>query len=140
MWSINESYSRPTLAIVTTIVAVATYAVTLNLNNIARGLNNLLAPRRRALIEQMEQDPDWRRIGDRFKEFQRAEGGQRKPSEWTIVLFLASRVLFGVWGMAWWVVGSVRPNRDDESRLPGSTTAAGSVSAAASTKGKRVNT
>ncbi|KAK4044169.1 hypothetical protein C8A01DRAFT_31772 [Parachaetomium inaequale] len=94
IWSINESYSRTDLAIVTAIVAVATYSLTLNLNNLVRGLQKLYAPKRRALIEQMaDGERDWERLAHRFKAFQRSEDGQRMPSEWMIAVFWGKRVV-----------------------------------------------
>jgi hypothetical protein len=77
---------------------VATYFLTLNLNNIVRGLQKLYAPKRRALIEQMTKgEPDWERLAHRFKAFQRSEGGQRRPSEWMIAVFLGKRAALRVW-------------------------------------------
>ncbi|KAK4150058.1 hypothetical protein C8A00DRAFT_46456 [Chaetomidium leptoderma] len=76
MWSINESYSRANLLIVTTIVAAATYSLTLNLNSLIRGLRKL-------------------RVGQRFDAFQRSEGGQMRPSEWVIGAFLVRQVVGG---------------------------------------------
>ncbi|AEO66502.1 uncharacterized protein THITE_2154552 [Thermothielavioides terrestris NRRL 8126] len=93
IWSINENYSRANLILVTAIVAAATYAVTFNLNNLVGGLRGVLAPRRRALLEQMERDPEWRTLGLRFKAFQRSETGTRRPSEWLIVLFWARQIV-----------------------------------------------
>ncbi len=132
IWSINESYSRPSLAIVTVIVAVVTYAVTLNLNNLSRGLGKLLAPRRRALIEQMGQDPDWKGMGHRFKAFQRAEGGQRKPSEWVIGLFFMKGIVDGLWGVAKRVAARLKRGHDDDdgAGLPETAPTSGSVGAA----------
>jgi hypothetical protein len=96
IWSINENYSRANLILVTAIVAAATYAVTFNLNNLVGGLRGVLAPRRRALLEQMERDPEWRTLGLRFKAFQRSETGTRRPSEWLIVLFWARQIVVGL--------------------------------------------
>lgn len=59
----------------------------MNLNNLARGFRKVYAPKRRSLVEQMEQDRGWRTLGHRFKAFQRSESGQNKPSEWMIVVF-----------------------------------------------------
>ncbi len=101
IWSINESYSRTTLGLTTALVAAATYSVTLNLNNLARGLRKVWAPRRRRLIEQM-MDPTcsagWSALGARFVAFQRSDGGAgrvRKPSEWMIAVFLVRQVVVG---------------------------------------------
>jgi cytochrome c-type biogenesis protein CcmE len=97
LWSINESYSRTDLAIVTVIVAVMTYLITLNLNNLARALGKVYGPKRRSLIEQMSQDGNWVYLGGRFKMFQRLEKGQQvKPSEWMIVVFLLYRMMAGL--------------------------------------------
>ncbi|KAK4040152.1 hypothetical protein C8A01DRAFT_15915 [Parachaetomium inaequale] len=131
IWSINESYSRPSLLIVTAVVAVTTYAITLNLNNLGRALGKLVSPRRRALIEQMEQDadPGWQGLGRQFKAFQRSEGGQKKPSEWVVGLFLVR----GVGRVGWAVVEKVvrgvddrfRRSRDDGGSLPDSASVSG---------------
>ncbi|KAK4236067.1 hypothetical protein C8A03DRAFT_36049 [Achaetomium macrosporum] len=96
IWSINESYSRVDLAIITASVAVATYLITLNLNNLVRALRKLYAPKRRKLIQQMERDSEWKSLGDRFKVFQRFERGQMKPSEWMIIVFLLSQMMAGL--------------------------------------------
>ncbi|KAK4122505.1 hypothetical protein N657DRAFT_682261 [Parathielavia appendiculata] len=98
IWSINESYSRTDLAISTAAVAITTYSITLNLNNLARVLRKLYAPKRRALVEQMGRDPDadWSRTGRRFQAFQRSVKEQNKPFEWMIVLFLLRRAVLRV--------------------------------------------
>lgn len=103
IWSINESYSRTSLLIVTVAVAVATYATTFNLNNLVGGLRKVFAPKRRALIEQMRKETDsrWQALGERFKTFQKSERGQVKPSEWIIWMFLVRSAVVAV-------VGSVR--------------------------------
>ena len=59
----------------------------MNLNNLARGLRKVYAPRRRSLVKHMEQDGEWEAMGHRFKVFQRSETGQNRPSEWMIVAF-----------------------------------------------------
>lgn len=87
IWSINDSYSRRDLAIVTTLVAVTTYFVTLNLNNITFILHKLYAPRRLVLVEQMAKDTNWNALGDRFKAYQRQQPGEHEPSEWMVMVF-----------------------------------------------------
>jgi hypothetical protein len=102
IWSINESYSRTAHAITTVLVAAATYFITLNLNNLARGLRKVWAPRRRRLIEQMTMvfSPRWDALGARFIAFQssrdHSSGRMRKPSEWMIVVFLGRLVVVGL--------------------------------------------
>ncbi|KIX03687.1 uncharacterized protein Z518_07240 [Rhinocladiella mackenziei CBS 650.93] len=87
IWSINESYSREALVIVTTLVALPTYFVTFNLNNLIRILHRAYAPRRRVLVEQMERDHKWSWLANRLKAFQRSEAGERRPSEWMVMAF-----------------------------------------------------
>lgn len=77
IWSINETYSRQDYAIVTTLVAVTTCLVTLNLNNLIFILHKLYAPRRLALAEEMEKKPNWNTMGNRFKACQRSQPGER---------------------------------------------------------------
>lgn len=59
----------------------------MNLNNLVRGLQKLYLPKRRSLVEQMEQQHGWDATAQRFKTFQRSESGLRKPSEWMIIVF-----------------------------------------------------
>ncbi|KAH6632198.1 hypothetical protein F5144DRAFT_593009 [Chaetomium tenue] len=108
IWSINESYSSTNLAIVTVVVAVATYALTFNLNNAVHGLQKIYGPKRRALIGRMERDPNptWQWFGDRFKVFERAERGQQRPSEWIIWAYFFRRM--------WRVVLRKRDSRPEE--------------------------
>lgn len=93
IWSINETYDRRDFAIVTTLVAVTTYFVTLNLNNLIFILHKLYAPRRLALVEEMEKDPNWNTIGNRFKAYQRPQPGEHKPSEWMVMVFSLRKLL-----------------------------------------------
>lgn len=78
----------------TVVVAVATYALTFNLNNVVHGLGKVYTPKRKTLIEQMERDSSmtWRWFGGRFKVFERTERGQQKPSEWIIWAYLFRRM------------------------------------------------
>jgi hypothetical protein len=99
IWSINETYSRRYLAIATTLVALLTYFVTLNLNNLVRLLRKAYAPRRLALVDQMEQDPKWSMLGQRFKIFQRHEGGEHEPSEWMVMVFSLQQMGLSVVGL-----------------------------------------
>lgn len=96
IWSINESDDRISLAIVTVVVAAVTYSITLNLNNIGRALRKVYGPKRRLLVDQMGQDPQWVMVGQRFKAFERADTGQKKPSEWMIVAFYIRQLVMAV--------------------------------------------
>jgi hypothetical protein len=93
---------------VTVVVAVATYALTFNLNNVVHGLQKVYTPKRKKLIEQMERERSltWRWFGDRFKVFERTERGQQKPSEWIIWVYLFRRM--------WRAVRGKRDPRPDE--------------------------
>lgn len=89
----NESYSRETLIIVAVIVAMMTYIITFNLNNLAGVFHMAYAPRRDKLVEQMEQDPKWSTLGHRFKVFQRSQSGEHKPSELMVLVFSMRRMV-----------------------------------------------
>ncbi|KAK4251313.1 hypothetical protein C7999DRAFT_37654 [Corynascus novoguineensis] len=93
IWSVNESYSRASLAVVTVIVAAVTYILTLNLNNVIWGLRKLYAPVRRDLILVMTEDPSWEDLGRRFQAFERFKTGHRQPLEWVILRFFFKRLL-----------------------------------------------
>ena len=77
-------------------VALFTYFITLNLNNLVRLLRRLYAPRRHALLDQMELDTNWNSLGLRFKAFQRHEGGEQEPSEWMIIAFSLRQMAFAI--------------------------------------------
>ena len=84
---------REVKAIVTTLVAVTTYFVTLNLNNLIFILHKLYALRRLALVEEMEKDPNWNTMGNRFKAYQRPQPGEHEPSEWMVMVFSLRKLL-----------------------------------------------
>ena len=96
MWSINEMYSRRDLAIVTTLVSLLTYLITLNLNNIVRLLRKVYSARRLLLVDRMEHDPNWSNVAQRVKSFQRYEPTKQQPSEWMIIGFSLQQMAFSV--------------------------------------------
>ncbi|KAL7651531.1 hypothetical protein ACMYSQ_011240 [Aspergillus niger] len=96
IWSVNETYSRSTLAIVAAVVALATYMATCNLNNLVKLIRTAYLPRRRLLVERMENDPTWRETAKRFKAFQRSNNGVREPSEWMVLAFSLHQLFLAV--------------------------------------------
>ena len=111
IWSINETYSRRYLAIVTTLVALLTYFVTLNLNNLVRLLRKVYTPGRLAIVDQMEQDPKWSMLGQRFKTFQRHEGREHEPSDWMVMVFSLRQMGLSVVSFLAGLFSSVDTNR-----------------------------
>ncbi|KAF7586685.1 hypothetical protein BBP40_008491 [Aspergillus hancockii] len=102
IWSINETYSRSTLAIVAAVVALATYMATCNLNNLVKLIRTAYLPRRRLLVERMGDDPMWRETAKRFKAFQRSNNGMREPSEWIVLIFSLHQLFLAVRNATTW--------------------------------------
>ncbi|KAI3316632.1 hypothetical protein HD806DRAFT_517165 [Xylariaceae sp. AK1471] len=98
LWSINESYSRKTLAITAVLLTFVTFLVTFNLNNLARAVNYVYSPRRRGLVGRMENDYQdrWTELGRRFKAFDRPRTGEGRPSEWMIIVFSVRQIFLAL--------------------------------------------
>jgi len=65
IWSINESYSRRDRVIVTAVVEMTTYIVTLNLDNLVRAIRAVYSQRRIHLVEQAAERSEWRAVSHR---------------------------------------------------------------------------
>ncbi|KAG2421847.1 hypothetical protein HFD88_005823 [Aspergillus terreus] len=97
IWSINETYSRPVLVIITVLVGLTTYSVTLNLNNLTQFIRDVYLPRRRLLVRRMEQSATWSQTARRFKVFQGSESRLSEPSEWIVLAFFLRQLLLSIW-------------------------------------------
>jgi hypothetical protein len=100
--------------LVSALVALATYLITFNLNNVVRilrgAVNALYQPRKKALVEIMMKDEndEWKETGKRFDAY-RLVRPDDTPSEWNIPLF-ALRQIF------WTFMGIFRRKRKEQNQ------------------------
>ena len=90
LWSINENYDKISFGITSVIVAIGTYFVVGNLENVIIALRTLYNTFKQPVVNRMASDPDpkWLKRGQAFRSFEpRWEPAQ--PSEWYLVQYWA---------------------------------------------------
>ena len=113
MWSINNTlFSLSALAITATVIALTTYIVVFNINNLSRGLAKLYNFCETNLVTQMEKEREKKVENDknewpeRAERFRKAEAMYKDehvvPSKWRLVQYAFSRpkAAFLAMGMA----------------------------------------
>ncbi|KAN0108226.1 hypothetical protein V8E51_007968 [Hyaloscypha variabilis] len=110
-WSMSDSlFSLSSLAIVTPVVALATYAIVLNLDRIIQvfipltsatstpskpPIQNLI----NAQIRRMQQDRStrWKERGEAFEKYKLLGKSGRRPSQWRILQYMLRGVFLPIW-------------------------------------------
>jgi hypothetical protein len=94
VWSINNSiFSLSSLTIVAIVVALSTYFIVFNLNNlvyVSRGTFRSIAQHQiDNMVEKMQQDPsnEWKKRGKRFTKFKPDLAVEHKPSDWRLLQY-----------------------------------------------------
>ncbi|KAK5993903.1 hypothetical protein PT974_07341 [Cladobotryum mycophilum] len=96
MWSVNESYSRVYLAIITILVAATTYLLVANLKNISRVFASMYNRLRDRILCSMQNHEAWEGMAKKFNGF-RPRRESEKPSEWNLLLYAALQVGARIW-------------------------------------------
>ncbi|RHZ45310.1 uncharacterized protein CDV56_101526 [Aspergillus thermomutatus] len=88
LWSINRDFNLVVFAIVTALLAIGTYALVLNLNNIVLLIRKAYRKLRTPILEAMKDDPheEWANLGSVFSRFTPERHGDQ-PSEWNVLLY-----------------------------------------------------
>ena len=88
LWSVNDKFSTAVLTYVIIIVALTTYFIMFNVNNLAQSFGQLYDLKKKGIVHAMKNDPDstWNRRGKRFEVF-RPKSENPEPSEWYIPLY-----------------------------------------------------
>jgi hypothetical protein len=101
-------------AIVTALLALGTYALVLNLNNIVFLIRNTYRKLRTPILEAMKDDPheQWANLGSSFSGFMPERHGDQ-PSEWMVLLYA---LLMGTEKLKFWKRGDCDPIDDERER------------------------
>jgi hypothetical protein len=93
IWSINADYGLEAFAIVTAVVAVTTYVLVVNLNNIVDASRGLYRVVEKWLVDDMihrSKDEHWQIKGREFSQF-RPKRDNVMPSKWYILRYVILR-------------------------------------------------
>ncbi|EAW19319.1 uncharacterized protein NFIA_092800 [Aspergillus fischeri NRRL 181] len=107
LWSINRDYNLVAFAIVTALLALGTYALVLNLNDIVFLIRKAYRKLRTPILEAMKNDSheQWADLGSAFSGFMPERHGDQ-PSEWTVLLYA---VLMATEKLKFWKRGHSNP-------------------------------
>ncbi|GFF43570.1 bifunctional solanapyrone synthase [Aspergillus udagawae] len=110
LWSINRDFNQVAFAIVTALLALGTYALVLNLNNVVFLIRNTYRKLRTPILEAMKDDPheQWANLGSSFSGFMPERHGDQ-PSEWMVLLYA---LLMGTEKLKFWKRGHCDPIGD----------------------------
>ncbi|KAH8801460.1 hypothetical protein F5884DRAFT_684657 [Xylogone sp. PMI_703] len=94
IWSINESYSTSAFAITSILVALGTYFLVANLENLVVKVKYFYGSFKTPIVSRMKlhNETIWKAKGENFSRFSPVRE-KVKPSEWYILLFLVTEVL-----------------------------------------------
>lgn len=88
LWSVNEGYSRPILALTSVLVAAVTFIVVANMRNMASVCSVAYRGVKRRIVRRMRgsEDEKWLKRATAFESY-RPERMEVEPSEWYILYF-----------------------------------------------------
>ncbi|KAK5993904.1 hypothetical protein PT974_07342 [Cladobotryum mycophilum] len=90
LWSINESYSRSYLSLVTILVTIATFIVVANLYNVIKKSSDIFRDYvKEPILRVMENRTTWEDKLKKFRSF-RPDRGSVVPSKWHLISFIAA--------------------------------------------------
>ncbi|KAH2534182.1 hypothetical protein KXW97_008071 [Aspergillus fumigatus] len=110
LWSINRDFNLVAFTITTALLALGTYALVLNLNDIVFLIRKTYRKLRSPILEAMKNDSheQWAELGSAFSEFMPERHGDQ-PSEWAILLYA---VLMATEKLKFWKRGHSNPIDD----------------------------
>jgi len=106
----DSLFSLSSLAIVTPIVALATYAIVLNIDRISQWFIPLAPPTStpsRSLIQnfidaqirrmQRDRNTIWKQRGEAFAKYKMLGNSARRPSQWRVLQFMIRGIFLPIW-------------------------------------------